>query len=407
MASSQSEPASHPWLAIVGIGEDGPAGLSEASRQALDEAEIIFGGQRHLDLAGVDVGVGARGRAWPSPFSLDPVLAERGKPVAILASGDPFWHGVGGTLAQVLEPGEWVAHPAPSTFSLAAARLGWRLEATLCLGLHAASFNRLHPLLVDGVRAICLVRDSAAATALAGWLDAHGFGASKLHVLEALGGPRECIRQTTANAFSLRDVASPVAVAIEARGASGLSRASGLADDLFDHDGQITKRPVRAITLSTLAPRPGETLWDIGTGSGSIAIEWLIAAPDTKAFAVEDNGIRATRAAANAERFGVDHRLSVIRATAPDGLADLASPDAVFIGGGASDTLLGAVWTLVPKGTRIVVNAVTLETEALLARWSAEKGGMLLRIELAEARPLGTRHGWRAAMPIVQWSITR
>lgn len=391
------------WLTIVGIGEDGLMGLSDASRAALENASCVFGGRRHLDLASV----GDKGREWPSPFSVEPVLAERGRPVVVLASGDPFWFGVGGTLARHLTPAEWICHPAPSTFSLAAARLGWRLEETLCLGLHAAPFERLIPVLADGVRVICLVRDGAAVGALARWLDDNGFGPSPLTVLEALGGDRERIREVRASDYALDDVVAPVAVAIEANGPGGLSRASGLADDLFAHDGQITKRPVRAITLSTLAPRPGETLWDIGAGSGSISIEWLLAAPGTSAVAIEANPERATRAKANATRFGVAHRLTLVEATAPEGLADLPKPDAVFIGGGASADLLDTLWDLLPAGTRLVANAVTLESEALFTHWAGEKGGTLMRIALSEAKPLGSKHGWRAAMPVVQWSVTR
>ncbi|MCB1381669.1 MAG: precorrin-6y C5,15-methyltransferase (decarboxylating) subunit CbiE [Notoacmeibacter sp.] len=389
-----------PWLTIIGIGEDG---LSLPARAAVAQADSIFGGPRHLELAQA----GAKGRPWPVPFSVDPVLAERGRRTVVLASGDPFWFGAGSSLVAHLQPGEWTAMPSPSVFSHAAARLGWRLEETHCLGLHAAPFERLVPVLSNGVKAICLVRDGAAAGHLAHWLDANGFGASELTVLEALGGPRERVRATRADGYALEDVAHPVAVAIDAKGSGGLSRASGLPDDLFAHDGQITKRPVRALTLSALAPRPGEVLWDIGAGSGSVSIEWLLAAAGTRSFALEADAERADRAAMNAERFGLGHRLTLVHARAPDGLADLPRPDAVFIGGGANDALLDALFAVVPAGTRIVANAVTLETESLLAHWAGQKGGTLLRIELAEARPLGSKRGWRSAMPVVQWSTTR
>ena len=229
-----------PWLTIIGIGEDG---LSSPARAALDRADSIFGGPRHLELAKA----GAKGREWPVPFDVAPVLAERGRQTVVLASGDPFWFGAGSSLVKHLVPGEWTALPAPSTFCLAASRLGWRLEETHCLGLHATPFERLVPVLSNGVKAICLVRDGAAAGHLAHWLDAHGSGQSALTVLEALGGPRERMRTTMASDYALEDVAHPVAVAIDAKGSGGISRASGLADDLFAHDGQITKRPVRAL----------------------------------------------------------------------------------------------------------------------------------------------------------------
>lgn len=373
-----------------------------SSRAALDAAEVIFGGPRHLAL----VGAGARGRDWPVPFSVAPVLALRGRKVAVLASGDPFWHGAGGSLAAHLDPSDWRALPAPSTFAWAAARMGWRLEETLCLGLHAAPFARLRPLLSDGVQAICLLRDGAAPAALADWLVQAGFGASDLTVLESLGGPRERLRRARADAFDVTGIGAPVAVAIAACGV-GMSRASGLPDAVFASDGQITKRPVRALTLSALAPRPGERLWDIGGGSGSISVEWCLAAPGAQAVALEPRADRCANIAANAATFGLDHRLTVVQGRAPDGLADLPDPDAVFIGGGNSRALLDALWVRLRPGARLVANAVTLETEILLLEAQARLGGHLLRAELAEAAPLGGMRGWDRARPIVQWSVTR
>jgi precorrin-6Y C5,15-methyltransferase (decarboxylating) len=224
--------------------------------------------------------------------------------------------------------------------------------------------------------------------------------------MEALGGPRERVRTTTANTLSFNDMAHPVAVGVAFAGDGRVvPHASGLADDWFDHDHQISKRPIRALTLSALAPRPGETLWDIGTGSGSIAIEWLLAHPSTQAIGIEADPLRAARACANAAKLGVD-RLRVIEARAPDGLAGLPRPDAIFIGGGLSEVLLEALTTIAPSGTRLVANAVTLESEALLISRQARMGGDLLRIELATAAPLGTKRGWRSAYPITQWSVT-
>jgi precorrin-6B C5,15-methyltransferase / cobalt-precorrin-6B C5,C15-methyltransferase len=394
-----SEPQADPWLTIIGLGEDGPAGLSPASRDALARAEVIFGGARHLALAGV------QGRPWGVPFDVAPVLAMRGRRVVVLASGDPFWFGAGGSLLPHLSAGDWVSHPAPSTFSIAANRLGWRLEEVLCLGLHAAPLTRLAPLLGQGTRVICLLRDGAAVGELAAYLGETGFGASALTILECLGGPRERVRQTRADGMTLADIAAPVAVAILAQG-KGLPRASGLPDNLFQNDGQITKRPVRALTLSALAPRSGEVLWDIGAGSGSVGIEWLLHGA-AHCHAVEADAARAARAVANAARFGLAHRYVLHPHRAPDGLDTLPRPDAVFVGGGASDALLTRLWDLIPQGTRLVANAVTLETEALLLNRSATHGGDLLRVELAEAATLGTKRGWRATLPIVQWSVTR
>lgn len=391
-------------MSIVGIGEDGLDGLCHASRAALDSAEIVFGGPRHLRLAGV----GDRGRAWPVPFSIEPVLAQRGRRIAVLASGDPFWYGAGGSLSTHLDPSEWHAFPSASTFSLAASRLGWRLEETHCIGLHAAPFESLLPHLANGLSAICLMRDGAAVLEFAEWLSKRGFGGSDFWVLESLGGPRERITHYAASAAFADQPKSPAAVAIRAKGTGGRQRTSGLPDDSFRHDGQITKRPIRAITLSTLAPRPGELLWDIGAGSGSVAVEWVLAgSPTATAIAMEARADRIENIQANAHAFGVSDRITVVESKAPDGLEGLPPPDAVFIGGGADDPVLSEIWEMIPPGTRLVVNAVTLETEALLARWSAEKGGNLMRIELAEALPLGRFHGWTPARPVVQWSVIR
>lgn len=392
------------WLTIVGIGEDGPAGLSAASHDALARAEWVTGAARHLALLG---DLACERAAWPVPFEdgIAPLLARRGQRVVLLVSGDPFWFGAGSVVVRELEAWEWIAHPVPSTFALAAAQLGWPIDTTHCLGLHAAPFARLRPMLAPGVRAIVLVRDGAAVGALGGYLRERGFGDSALWVLEALGGPRERVRETTAAALDFGDIAHPVAVGIVVAGDGAvLPTAAGRPDDWFEHDGQITKRPVRALTLSALAPGPFETLWDIGTGSGSIAIEWLLAHPTTQAIAFEADPARAARARGNAAALGVD-RLRVIDARAPDGLAGQPAPDAVFIGGGLSDALLDWLCAQLAPGTRIVANAVTLESEAVLAAWQRARGGDLLRIELADAAPIGTRRGWRAHYPIVQWSV--
>ncbi len=390
-----------PWLTIIGLGEDGPTGLSPASHTALDAAEVIFGGPRHLDL----IRAGDKGHAWPVPFDPTAVLAHRGTPTVVLASGDPFWFGAGGSLMAHLAPGEWTSHPAPSTFQLAANRLGWRLEDTLCLGLHAAPFARLRPVLGKGVQAICTVRDGAAVADLALWLRENGHPNARLTTLERLGGPHERVTHGLPAAPIAAPIAAPVAVAIEATD-PGLPRASGLPDDLFQHDGQITKRPVRALTLSALAPRPGETMWDIGAGSGSVGIEWLLAG-GARVGAVEADPARAARARVNVDAFGLAHRHQLTEARAPDGLTGLPAPDAVFIGGGASQIMLSQLWDIMPQGTRLVVNAVTIETEALVLDWSARHGGSLLKIDLSEPVALGRKRGWKAALPILQWSVIR
>ncbi|KII13639.1 bifunctional cobalt-precorrin-7 (C(5))-methyltransferase/cobalt-precorrin-6B (C(15))-methyltransferase [Phaeobacter sp. S60] len=394
---------SNPWLTIIGLGENGLEGLSDASRKALVEADVIFGGPRHLELAGA----GAKGQPWPVPFSTEPVLAMRGRRVVVLASGDPFWHGAGGSLMRDLEAEEWVSYPTPSCFALAANRLGWKLEEVLCLGLHAAPYARLRPLLGKGVRVICTLRDGAAPAELAEWLTAEGFGASRLTVMECLGGPRQRVRSSAAQGFDLQDIHAPVAVAVEAAGRKGLPQASGLADDLFASDGQITKRPIRALTLSALAPRMGELLWDIGGGSGSVSVEWCLAAPGARAITFEPRAGRLENIRTNAAAFGLDHRLHAVLGKAPDVLQGQPLPDCVFIGGGGSQALLDHLWDILPAGTRLVANGVTLETETLLMQAHAARGGHLLKAEIAEAGPLGSMRDWRRARPVIQWSVTR
>ncbi|MFT3757893.1 precorrin-6y C5,15-methyltransferase (decarboxylating) subunit CbiE [Thauera sp.] len=398
------------WLSIVGIGEDGMAGLSAASRAALVQAEVVTGAPRHLALLAAEAAPQAECLTWPTPFAdgIERLLALRGRRVVMLASGDPFWFGAGSVVARHLAADEWIALPAPSTFSLAAARLGWALEQVRCIGLHAAPFERLRPLLAPETRLLVLVRDGAAVGELAAWLVAQGFGDSVLHVLEALGGACERGRRVVAAEYALDDVQHPVAVGIEAhaRIEDALPCVAGLADDWFEHDGQITKRPMRALTLSALAPRPGERLWDVGAGSGSIGIEWLLAHPANEAIGFEADPQRAERARTNARALGVD-RLKIVTGRAPQVFDGQPLPDVVFIGGGLSEALLLELWARLAPGTRVVANAVTLESEALLARWHAAHGGSLLRVELAEAAPLGGRRGWKSAYPVVQWSVSR
>ncbi|MGP6085434.1 precorrin-6y C5,15-methyltransferase (decarboxylating) subunit CbiE [Antarctobacter jejuensis] len=392
-----------PWLTIVGLGEDGPDGLTGASRTALDAAEIIMGPPRHLALLPE---LTAERVEWPVPFAggLDLLEGFAGRQVVVLASGDPFWFGAGSVIARRFPRDAWRALPGISCFSLAAAHLGWPLEKTLCLGQHAAPLTRLRPHLAPGSRLIVTLRDGAAVTDLGDYLTGQGFGDSNLHILQGLGGPREEVCRISANAVS-GQFTHPICVAIEVSGAGAvLPRASGFDDSFFDSDGVMTKRPVRALTLSALAPRPGKHLWDIGGGSGSIGIEWLLSHPTTEATALEPRTDRIALIRANAAALGVD-RLQVVEGRAPEALGALPHPDVVFIGGGLSEDLLQWLFDQLKAGTRLVANAVTLESEALLLRWQDDKGGALLRIELSEAAPLGPRRGWKAAYPVVQWSV--
>jgi precorrin-6B C5,15-methyltransferase / cobalt-precorrin-6B C5,C15-methyltransferase len=404
MAASDDMPT--PWLSIVGIGEDG---LSAAARELLTRAELIAGGRRHLALV---ASLGKPTLEWDTPFaaSIPKLLAHRGQRVVALCSGDPFWYGAGPVFAEAVPATEIVVIPAPSTFAWAAARLRWRLEETITLGLHARPIELLRPHLRTGALLIALVRDGAAPTQIAGYLNGIGFGPSRLTILEALGGPRERIRVTTAANFTPDDIQSPVALAIEALtepGAIIVPRVAGLPDELFENDGQLTKREIRAVSLSTLAPHGGELLWDIGAGSGAIGIEWLLAHPANRAIGIEARADRLTNARANAQSLGVPH-FDLRLGTAPGALKDLPPPDAVFVGGGASrDGVLDTIWQALPPGGRLVVNSVTLETEALRVGGRAYYGGALLRLSVERAGAVGGLTGWRAAMPVVQWSVTK
>jgi precorrin-6Y C5,15-methyltransferase (decarboxylating) len=394
------------WLAIVGIGEDGIAGLSEAARAKVAAAEIVFGGRRHLALAAPLIRGAAR--AWPSPFdrAIEEVLAQRGRRVCVLASGDPFCHGVGSVLARHLDAAEMAVWPAPSAFSLAAARLGWALPEVTLLSLHGRSLDLVRPHLHPRARVLALMSDGSAPAALARLLAELGFGESRLTVLEALGGPRERVQVANADSFNLSaiDDLNLLAIEVEARHkVPVITRAAGLDDSFFEHDGQLTKREVRAITLSSLAPRRGELLWDIGAGAGSVAIEWMLADSSLGAVAVERAPERAARIRRNASALGVP-ALQVVEGQAPSALHDLPPPGAIFIGGGASDAgVLDAAVAALPAGGRLVVNAVTLATESILLARHAALGGELIRIAIARAQPMGSESGWRPALPITQW----
>ena len=397
------------WLAIVGLGEDGIDGLTPAARRLLAQAVLVVGGERHLALAGP---LSAQTLTWPTPIeeALPEIEARRGQPVCVLASGDPFFFGVGTMLMRRFEARQMICLPAPSAFALAAARLGWSEQDCATLSLHGRPLEAIVPHLQHSARVLALSWDGSTPGKLAGMLTSRGMGASTLTVCEAMGGPRERIRSTAAEDYALKDVAALNTVALEVAAgpeARILPRSAGLPDDWFEHDGQITKRDIRAVTLSALAPKRGELLWDIGSGSGSVAIEWTLADPANRAIAIEARADRAARIARNALALGAT-AVSVVTGKAPGALAGLPPPDAAFFGGGARapGSVERAIERLAPKG-RLVVNAVTLETQAECVGWRARWGGNLTQISFAQAEPVGRFSGWRAAMPVVQWRLIK
>lgn len=391
------------WLTILGIGEDGVNGLSPAARGMLRGAGVVYGGKRHLALA--EALIAGEARPWPSPMEAawPELLARKPQPTVVLASGDPFCFGVGSLLAAQLPPGEMLCIPAPSAFALACARLGWAMQDCATVSFCGRPLERLRPLLQPGARILALSADAGTPAALAAFLHSHGFGGSRMHVLEALGGPREQTHTTTADAFALQPAPlNMVALEIVAGPqALVLPLSAGLPDDVFEHDGQITKAEIRAITLAMLAPRQGELLWDIGCGSGSVGIEWMLRHPANRAIGLEARADRAARALRNALALGVPG-LRVDQARAPDGLAGLPAPDAVFIGGGCDAAVLDAAWAALKPGGRLVVNAVTVETEALLLANHASLGARLARIGMERMDAIGTRHGFRPSMTVTQ-----
>ncbi|CAH2898919.1 MAG: Precorrin-6Y C(5,15)-methyltransferase [decarboxylating] (EC [uncultured Paraburkholderia sp.] len=396
------------WLTVVGIGDDGFAGLGRPARRALLEASVIYGGERHLSM--LPARLAARRVAWPRPFDLAPLLAERGRPVCVLASGDPMLFGVGATLARQLPADALRVLPAPSSVSLAAARLGWPLQEVATVSLVGRPLANVNAYLHDGASVFVLSADGGTPAALAALLNARGFGATRMSVLEHLGGDAERRIDGRANQWSTGEVAALNLIALECRATAGAPRlplTCGLPDDAFRHDGQLTKRDVRAITLARLAPTPGQLLWDVGAGSGSIGIEWMRAHPACRAIAIEAHAERQGFIGHNRDALGVPG-LQLVAGRAPQALEGLPAPDAVFIGGGVTvPGVLEACWASLRDGGRLVANAVTLQGEAVLAAWRERQGGTLTRIALADAQPLGGFDTWRQALPITLYEAVK
>ncbi|MBS1067626.1 precorrin-6y C5,15-methyltransferase (decarboxylating) subunit CbiE [Gluconobacter cerinus] len=395
-----------PWLSVIGIGEDGVEGLSSLARQIVRQAEFVIGGERHLGLAASLIS--GQAEPWGSPFSsgVRRVLERRGRSVTVLASGDPFCFGVGSTLARHIPPEEMLCVPAPSSISWACGRLGWAEQDVRVVSLCGRPIETLVPHLHRTMRLVVLSEDGSTPRKVSQFLTGRGFGPSSIHVMERVSGLNERSRVIVAS-DGLEDVDPLNLMGIEieaAPGAKMIPLSSGLEDDLFEHDGQITKREIRAVTLSTLAPHPGELLWDIGGGAGSVAIEWMLRHPANRAIVIEKNPLRAARIARNALNLGVPG-LKVVEGIAPDALPELERPDVVFIGGGLAQVdIFTQARAALPVGGRLVANAVTLEGEAVLSAQYTRYGGTLTRIGVERLDAVGGLHAFRPAMRVTQYA---
>ncbi|WP_428484809.1 precorrin-6y C5,15-methyltransferase (decarboxylating) subunit CbiE [Rhodopila sp.] len=402
--------AARRWLSIVGIGEDGLDGLSPAARRLIAQAALVVGGRRHVSL--VAGAVHGETLVWPSPpqAAFLAIVALRDASVCVVATGDPFFYGIGSLLAREVPPEEMICLPGASAFGLAASRLGWAVQDCALLTLHGRAIERVVPHLQPHARILALSWDQTTPHRLAELLVRHGFGDTRITVGEAMGGPRERLRSANADDFALDGIDPLNLVALELTAATRgriIPLASGLPDAWFEHDGQLTKQDIRAMTLAALAPRQGDYLWDIGAGSGSVGIEWMLTCPANRAVAIERDAVRAGRIGRNAAALGVPD-LSVVEGSAPGALRGLPPPDAVFIGGGASvGSTIDAAWAALTGGGRLVANGITIETQAELIGRFKTMGGSLKTIQIAHADPVGGFNAMRPAMAVTQWAVVK
>jgi precorrin-6Y C5,15-methyltransferase (decarboxylating) len=398
-----------PWLTVIGIGEDGLSGLPAIHRASIAAAKLIVGGERHLAMLGETQ---AETRSWDSPLSrtVDAILARRGQPVVVLATGDPMHFGIGVTLAKKVDKGEIAIHPHLSAFTLAAARLAWPLAEVECLTFHGRPIELLTAAVAPRRKLMILSHDSGTPALVAARLSGLGYGASRFVVLEHMGGSKERVREAKAEDWTVHDVADLNTIAVDCVAgphARIIHRGFGLPDEAFVHDGQLTKREIRAAALSALGPLPAELLWDIGAGCGSVAIEWLRHDRGLKAIAIERDPARAAMIRDNAAALGTPN-LQLVEGAAPAGLAGLPAPDAIFIGGGAGNPgMIETAWAALKPGGRLVAHAVTMESEAALAAAFAAHGGEMSRLSVSRLTPVGPYHGWKPLMPVTQWRVVK
>ncbi|HJP23231.1 MAG: precorrin-6y C5,15-methyltransferase (decarboxylating) subunit CbiE [Alphaproteobacteria bacterium] len=397
------------WLSIVGIGEDGLEGLTAEALAHIEAAEVLVGGERHLAKLDDD---GRERLSWGSPLekTVQTLLARRDRRVCILASGDPLCYGIANRIVREIGSDGVVVVPHHSAFTLASARLGWDRARVETLTLHGRPLERLVPHIQPGARLLILSAGGATPGEVAGLLRGRGYGESRLVVFEHMGGPKERRREGLARTWRARRVAELNTIAVECRAGPGAMiepRTPGLPDSAYEHDGLLTKREVRAATLAALMPIPGQLLWDVGAGSGAIAIEWMRTNPNNRAIAIESHADRLASIERNSRNLGVPD-LQIVAGKAPEALAGLAKPDAVFIGGGATHKgLFQACWRALPVGGRLVANVVSLEGEQALMAWRQRRGGDLVRLSIERAEPMGRMAAWRPFRPITQYSAVK
>jgi precorrin-6Y C5,15-methyltransferase (decarboxylating) len=398
---------SDPWLHIVGIGEDGLDGLTPATRAVVEAAEIIVGGDRHHTLSG---SITAERVSWPHPFDalIETLRGFRRRRVVVLATGDPLWFSVGARIGRALDPAEIVYHPQLSAFQLAAARMGWSLADVETLTVHGRPVEQMIAFIQPDQRLLILTTGEETPAQIARFLTERGYGKSPMTVLASMGGAEERRFDGIAESWDHQVPAfNTLAVdCVAAPDAALIPRVPGLADDLFQHDGTMTKQEVRAVTVAKLMPMRAALLWDIGTGCGSVAVEWMRAARYARAIGVEPRADRRAMAAANALALGTP-RLELVDGTAPAALEGLPAPDAIFIGGGLSPEVFDAAWAALKPLGRLVANAVTLESEAGLLALHKAHGGQLVKLSVQRAEPVGGLTGWRPLMPVTQWSLVK
>ncbi len=398
-----------PWLTIVGVNDDGPNGLAPGPRAVIEAADIVVGSQRILDRE--DLG-DTETHNWTSPFEdmVTQIESWRGKNVVVLATGNPMHYGVGATLIRHIPAEEMTVIPAPSAFSLAAARLGWPVQSLEMISLHGRPVSLLHPFVQPGAKLLVLMGDGQTVHKAASLLCERGYDESKLTVLEHMDGPYERIVRLTAQECRSQDFADFNTLGIECvAGVDSklLPSTPGLPDDAFTHDGQLTKREVRAVTLAALGPTPGAMLWDVGAGCGSVAIEWMRAARNARAIAFEKNKPRIKMIAENAVALGAPG-LEVVEGDAGKTLKDHTVPDAVFLGGAVtSEDVFKISWSALKPGARLVANAVTLEGEAALIKRHEAYGGELVRIDISHVTSIGSRRALRPRMAVMQWRVVK